>query len=278
MSNPQCPEPVPFSDVVSDYADIDFNVKSPPVVSLQPVMVPVDTILANQLGPNSNPLQSPAVTPMTYVSGFPELSPVGESNAIPLLSSNIGADINAPMTLSNPSLSFSSINDIVNEDKIKQQFTQPQSQPQSQPITQPSIENFNSNILKKNERQHRQPRMNKVNVNNNLSRANNNLAGANNNLAKYINNTASIEHFSPKKIEHFNLPKLSMMDNIVIAIVLFAFIYYIVSLKSDYSVNVDVSKIPIASQLADNNVSVENKIIIVLAVVIALVLIRKMLK
>jgi len=66
------------------------------------------------------------------------------------------------------------------------------------------------------------------------------------------------------------------MDNIVILIVLAAFIYYIVSLKTDYKV--DVSKIPIANQLADNSVSVENKIIIVLAVVIALVLIRKMLK
>jgi hypothetical protein len=271
MSNPPCPEPLPFSDVISDYAEIDFTVKSQPVVSLQPVMVPVDTILSNQLGPNSNPIQSPSSTPMTYVSGFPELAPVGESNAAPLLSSYMGADINAPMTLSNPNLSFSSVNDIVNqENTIKQSFNNVENKPNKPNKPQQHIENFNSNIS------HKKNIIRSPNQNRSHKKSIIRSPNQNNNLANYINNKASVEHFSPKKIEHFGHANLSVMDNIVILIVLAAFIYYIVSLKTDYKV--DVSKIPIANQLADNSVSVENKIIIVLAVVIALVLIRKMLK
>ena len=98
----------------------------------------------------------------------------------------------------------------------------------------------------------------------------------NKNMANFINNKQNLEHFnSTRTVEHFN--KMTLMDNIVLAIVIIAFIYYVVTLK--YGENhIDTSKIPIISQLADKDVSAENKIIIVVAVVIACVLISRMMK
>ena len=78
-----CPEPLPYSDDISGYADIDFTVAAPKVQSMQPNIVQVDSILSNQLGPTSNPMQAPSAS---WMPGFPELAPGGENNAKPLLS------------------------------------------------------------------------------------------------------------------------------------------------------------------------------------------------
>lgn len=274
-----CPEPLPYSDDVSGYADIDFNVAAPKVYSMQPNMVQVDSILSNQLGPTSNPMQAPSSTPAPYVAGFPVLATVGENNAKPLLSSYMGADISSPTTLSSGNTNFLSVNDIVGSPSAPaaptvaaaQQFT-------NVPVQQQSREHFspkNANAIEietpNNVREHFGPQpkpREKIGP----------QPQPKNNLATFINknnNKPSIEHFKPKNIEHFK--NLSTMDNIVLTIVIGTFIYYIVTLKHGHP-NVDVSKIPILSQLSDNNVSNENKIIIVLAVVIACVLISRMLK
>jgi hypothetical protein len=72
------------------------------------------------------------------------------------------------------------------------------------------------------------------------------------------------------------------MDNLVLLVAVAASIYYYVSTYHPEYLrsipNVDFSKIPIISQLNDPNVSNENKIVIVVAVVVAVVLIARMLK
>jgi hypothetical protein len=273
MSTPSsepCPEPLPYSDDISGYADIDFSVSPPSVFSSQATLVPVDTILSKQLGPTTNPVSQSA---SPYVYGFPILPEVTDDNAKPLLSSYAGSDISSPMTLSNGSPNGVSVNDLVNTPvvattaPIAPVTTAPVAPVTTAPVTTapvapvaPSVQPF-TNVDK--------PSMKKENFNN--------IDKNKNNLAKFINNTKpSVEHFKkPKIMEHFH--QMTLMDNIVLGIAIFGFIYYIVSIKHGH-IDIDLSKIPILAQLSDDNVSMENKIIIVLAIVVACVLISKMLK
>jgi hypothetical protein len=69
------------------------------------------------------------------------------------------------------------------------------------------------------------------------------------------------------------------MDMIVFIIVLCVGTYYYVSTyHAEWLANIDVNKIPIISQLNDPNVTQENKIIMIIAVVIGIVLVSRMLK
>jgi len=256
-----CPEPIPYSDDISGYAEIDFKVAPPAVQSKQPSFVPIDSILSNQLGPITNPVQSQSV------SGFPSLPEVGSTNDVtPLLSSYSGSEINASMTLSSSVPSNVSVNDIVSESSkpvvqpVVQPTVQPVVQPTVQPVPQPAVAQNYTNVPK--------PIIRNKESFNNMPK---------NNLAKYINNKPrQVEHFNkPRQVEHFH--QMTLMDNVILAVVIGAFIYFVVSHKSGDN-NLDVSKVPIVSQLADKNVSTENKIIIVLTIVIACVLINRMLK
>ena len=256
-SSVPCPEPIPYSDEISGYADIDFNVSSPAVNNIQPNTVAVDSLLANQLGPVSNPVQPSSGA---SVSGFPVLPAVGESNAKPLLSSYSGADITAPMTLSNSNPNIVSINEITNSPSTV--ITQPLVAPVPQQFTNVPRK---PTLIKKEQ-------FNNANINANTN-AN---TKANTNLAQFIDKSQNAEHYAnPKRIEHFS--KLTVMDNIVIGLVIVVFAYYIFSLKHGDS-HLNTSKIPIVSQLSDKDVSTENKIIIVVSVVIACVLISRMMK
>ena len=271
MSTPSslpCPEPMPFSDDISGYADVDFATTAHPVFSAQPNMVPIDTILSKQLGPVTNPV-SPSVSMDNGIVGSPILSVVEESNAKPLLSSYSGADINASTTLANNNLSYVSVNDIINnvEHPVPmnipsvtgvQKFTNVDNKPKFENIPIPPQNNMPAHP---------------INNNNNLS----------NFIARNDKPRASTEHFNPKpvnkniapvkNVEHF-MSHMNMMDNVVLAVVVGAIIYYVVSAKHD----VDLSKFPILAQLSDPAVTTQNKIVIVISVVVALVLIGRMLK
>ena len=272
-SSVPCPEPIPYSDEISGYADIDFNVSSPAVNNIQPNTVAVDSLLANQLGPVSNPVQPSSGA---SVSGFPVLPAVGESNAKPLLSSYSGADITAPMTLSNSNPNIVSINEITNSPSTV--ITQPLVAPVPQQFTnvprKPTLikkEQFNNANINANTNANT-----KANTNANIKANTNANTKANTNLAQFIDKSQNAEHYAnPKRIEHFS--KLTVMDNIVIGLVIVVFAYYIFSLKHGDS-HLNTSKIPIVSQLSDKDVSTENKIIIVVSVVIACVLISRMMK
>jgi hypothetical protein len=271
-----CPEPMPFSDHISGYADIDFAVASPTVYTAQPKFQSVDSVLSNQLGPVTNPVQS--------VSASPPAPTVGDSNVKPMLSSYGGSDINAPMTLANNNMNFLSVNDILNNPSVTPVPAQPKA-PVVQPTNVQPVETAQFTNIPVNNRlpqlnNNKLPIIRKQESFKNLSNTehfNNPVKNTpRKNLAKFIANKPSVEHFGkPKRIEHFR--NMSIMDNIVLAVVIGAFIYYMVTLKNGDS-HLDLSKVPIISQLADKNVSMENKIIIVVTIVIACVLINRMLK
>ena len=269
MSTPSslpCPEPMPSSSDISRYAEIDFATTQPSVFSAQPNMVPVDTILSTQLGPVTNPV-TPSSSMDNGIVGAPILPVVEESNAKPLLSSYSGSDINASTTLANNNLGFVSVNDISN-----------MSVESANAPSVTGIQKFTPEIPAPPQNNNHAPPQN----NNHAPPQNNNHTPPKN-LSTFIANNnkprASTEHFNPKpvapvkSIEHF-MGHMTMMDNIVLAIVVGAIIYYVVSAKQ----NLDLSKIPILAQLSDPAVTVQNKIVIVVAVVVALVLIGRMLK
>jgi len=266
-SSVPCAEPIPYSDDISGYADIDFNVAPYAVQTIQPKVVPVDSILSKQLGSVTNPVQPPSIQSNVY--GFPTLPEVGESNAKPLLSSYAGAEISSPMTLSSSNPDTVSVNDITNPPSVAIPPTPivPPTPIAPQPVIQ-KFTNVNNLIPDEHKKYNQLRQLNHNNKVNNIQK--------NNNLANYINNKHKTEHFTnPKKIEHFS--KMTLMDNIVIGVILCTFVYYVVTLKHGDS-HIDTSKIPIVSQLTDKDVSMENKIIIVVAVVIACVLISRMMK
>ena len=256
-SSVPCAEPMPYSDDINEYAEIDFNVAPSAMQILQASLVPVDSILSKQLGPVSNPVQSVSTT--ASVVGSPILPAVGDNNAKPLLSSYVGADVSAPMTLSTASPQNVSINNVTNSPTA--------SAPQLLSGS-PEVKPFNERQQFTNVNDFQEPQK-RLPVNQPVNK--------NKNLANYINDKQKTEHFSNPKVEHYDFKKITIMDNIVIGIVLIAFVYYVVSLKHGDN-HVDLSKIPILAQLSDQDVSVENKIIIVVAVVIACVLISRMMK
>jgi hypothetical protein len=261
-SSVPCAEPMPYSDDVSEYAEIDFNVAPSAMQVLQASLVPVDSILSKQLGPVSNPVQSVSTT--ASVVGSPILPSVGENNAKPLLSSYVGADVSAPMTLSTASPQNVLVNNVTNSPTA--------SAPQPLLAGPPEVKPFNEKQQFTNVNNFKQPQK-RLPVNQPKEQ----FVNKNKNLANYINDKQRTEHFSNPKVEHFNFKQITLMDNIVIGIVLIAFVYYVVTLKHGDN-HVDLSKIPILAQLSDKDVSVENKIIIVVAVVIACVLISRMMK
>jgi hypothetical protein len=260
-SSVPCPEPMPYSDEIYGYSDIDFTVKNHPIYSAQPAFVPIDKILSNQLGPVTNPVLSPSTA--TYdVKGFPILPEVESSNAKPLLSSYAGAEINLSTTLANNNLNFMSVNDITN---TPQPVAQPVAQPTQpvpnvvQPPSSPLVQKF-TNINKHEE--------------NNLPKKNNNIS---NFIVKENSKNNSVEHFKGQKtVEHFG--GKTVMDNVILFLVIATIIYFMSSIYKSTESNFDTSKIPIVAQLTDNNVSNENKLIIVVAIVVAFVLIQRMLK
>ena len=96
MSAESCPEPMPYSSNNSYMADIDFTEPPMAVFTAQPRFAEVDSILAQQLGPTTNPVTT---NEQPELSGSPVLPVVNQSNAMPVSSNVAGADINAPTTL-----------------------------------------------------------------------------------------------------------------------------------------------------------------------------------
>jgi hypothetical protein len=268
-SNVPCPEPIPYSNESYGYADIDFTPAPHPVFDNKAHLVHVDKILSNQLGEATHPIQDSK--PLPQVVGSPILPVVGDNNAVPLLSSYAGSEISLPTTLGASDVSSVSVNDIV-------QPTQP-----VQPITikpvpmAPMVPMVPMTITpsKSNEKF--------TNMNKPFGPENKN------NLADFIyknDPVGKVEHFGPQinknskntnNTEHFG--NVKTMDNIVFGAVVLALGYYYVSTyHPSYLANINFSKIPILSQLNDPNITNENKIIIVVAIVVGLVLVSRMLK
>jgi len=275
---PQCPEPIPYSDESYGYAEIDFKPTPHAVFDNQVKLVPVDKVLANQLGEITQPVQD--------VLAYPNLAPVGDNNAKPLLTSYAGADISLPTTLGGSDIDTVSINDIT-------QPSQPTQPNESNQHNQPNPPSSNiSNQLLGVKPIPMAPMNPPVNSKNKERFENNPMQfnhESNDNLANYINKNnpvGRVEHFGPNKKEFFGnknykefFGDINTMDNIVFFAVIIALGYYYVSTyHPEYLTNINISTIPIISQLTNPNVTTENKIIIVVAIVIGLVLVSRMLK
>jgi len=147
-----------------------------------------------------------------------------------------------------------------------------------------NIEKFGSELPPINNIEKLEPELPETNnnianfLNQNINLRNN----ANKNNAVRNNGIKNIEAFSPSNIspsKSKQMMNIKTMDMIVISVVALAAVYYYISTyHPTYISNIDFSKIPILSQLNDANVTKENKIIIIVAIVIGIVLVSRMLK
>jgi hypothetical protein len=257
MSAESCPEPMPYSSNNSYMADIDFTEPPMAVFTAQPRFAEVDSILAEQLGPTTNPVTT---NEQPELSGSPVLPVVNQSNAMPVSSNVVGADINAPTTLVQEFQSTLAVNDVNSDVSTSAGLPMPQMEPVPEPTPQsnpaPLGESFKN--------------INKV------------RSKSNTNLAKFI---SSKEHFGNKNskkvrvIEHFNTT--SVLDNVVLFIVIVSGVFYLYTLSPVYhplDVSMAVSQIPLLGSLTDSGVSDNNKLMIVAGVLIAVVVIYRLVK
>ena len=298
-----CPEPIPYSNESYGYAEIDFKPESHAVFDNQVKLVSVDNILSNQLGNITQPVQQ-------NLSGNPNLPLVGDLDVKPLLSSYSGADISSSTTLSNTDINSVSINDIVFQPERRSVPSMSIMEVPTIPLSKQSNENFRPQQPVRNNIERFDSELPAINniekfgpelppINNieklepELPETNNNIANflnqninlrnnANKNNAVRNNGIKNIEAFSPSNIspsKSKQMINIKTMDMIVISVVALAAVYYYISTyHPDYIANIDLSKIPILSQLNDPNVTKENKIIIIIAIVIGVVLVSRMLK
>jgi len=271
-SNVPCPEPMPYSNESYGYAEIDFTIKPHAVFDNKVDLVPVDKVLSNQLGGVTLPPTN--FTTLPQVVGFPLLPDVSEGDAKPLLTSYAGSEISLPTTLSSVDLNSVSVNDIVTPQVKPAQPAQPAPPKPEPPKPEPiaikpvPIAPINPPV----------PSKSKQNFSNTENFANfirgNNPVGRVEKFGPRLDK--KVEHFGSKNVEHFGL---KTMDNLVFILVVCAIGYYYVSnYHPEYINNMDLSKVPVLSQLQDPNVTTENKVIVVVAIVIGLILITRMLK
>lgn len=267
-----CPEPIPYSNEIYGFGEVDFAPTSKAVFDNSVKLISVDNILSNQLGDITPPVQS--------FSGNPTLAPVGDNDAKPLLSSYVGADITLPTTLASVDTNSVPNNNIAPQPEIK---IEPSIS--SMPIPSVSVplaanENFKPKIQER-KFEHFGPNIPEKNNLANFINQNNFIK----NLANRNSKPKNIETFSASNKQITNSPSINKnvnmktMDMLVFGIVLCVGAYYYVSTyHAEWLANIDVNKIPIVSQLNDPNVTKENKIIIIIAIVIGIVLVSRMLK
>jgi hypothetical protein len=264
MSSPSvepCPEPVPYTTTRDAYmADIDFPTNDPVVFSSKPSFVDVDSIVANQVGPITNPVTGN--TPEYNME--PVMPRISDSNASPVISSSMGADINAPSTLVSSNVSdFLSVNNI---ESFKQALQTPPvvkklpALPVMNTENKPTVESFAN--TKPNTTQNTTQNTNTMK-----------LLTNNNNLASFIaNNKPKVNNNQNIRVkEHFGKPtNMSSTTILIILLILGAGVVYYMQHKDTmnlYLSQFDFSKIPILSELNDPNVSKNNKLMIVVGIV-----------
>ena len=267
MSSPSvepCPEPVPYTTTRDAYmADIDFPTNDPVVFSSKPSFVDVDSIVANQVGPITNP-----VTGNIPVYNMEPVMPnISDSNASPVISSSMGADINSPSTLVSLNTSdFLSVNNIESF-KQTQQVIKPLPTPpvMNKVNNKPSVESFENSAPNTNTM--------KLSTNHNLaSFIANNQPKVNNK----INNNKNI-----RVKEHFGKPtNMSSTTIIILLLVIGAGVVYYMQHKDTMNFDLakfDFSKIPILSELNDPNVSKNNKLMIFVGIIFVIFILLQVL-
>ena len=298
MSSPSsvqpCPEPSAYSNDSYSAAEVESYsaAEVPPSSSLETSLMnskvvssrfaEIDSILSNQLGAVTVP--GALVPQPTSQSTYPSIPTVNENSATPVLSSNIGADINNSYTLlQNPSA--------LPTNQLGSDIATTTSIPLTASTELPNLVSFapTSTItatpvtvapsgpiaqIQSNEVVPLGPSESFNNVNQS-------------NIAKFIqkNQPKNKEHFngsSKGKKEHFGVTTgSSMIDTLLLCVIIGGVIYYIISPSHDaglvHGVEDTISKVPIISQLVDPKVSDTNKLLIVAAVVLAFIFISNLL-
>jgi hypothetical protein len=302
MSSPSsvqsCPEPFAYSNDSYSAAEVEQDSSSSLETSLIDSKVissrfaEIDSILSNQLGGVTVPGAElpPSFSQPSSLSEFPILPIVNESSATPVLSSNMGADINSSYTLlQNPStlptnqlssdiaptasIPLTASTELPN---LVSSLISPTSTITTSPIT---VSNEGSpsapvDFIQSNE----VVPLAQTESYNNINKSN---------IAKFIqkNQPNKKEHFngsSNRKKEHFGISSgSSIIDTLLLCVIIGGTIYYIVSPSNSAglvnSVEDTISKVPVISQLIDPKVSDTNKLLIVAAVVLAFIFISNML-
>lgn len=262
MSAESCPEPMPYSSNNSYMADIDFTEPPMAVFTAQPRFEQVDSILAQQLGPTTNPVTT---NEQPELSGSPVLPVVNQSNAMPVSSNVAGADVNAPTTLIQEFESTLAVNDVNSDVSTSAGLPMPQMEPIPQPTPQSKPAPLGESFKNINKYKAKSKAKSKANIN----------------LANFITK----EHFGNKNskkvrvIEHFNTN--SVLDNLVLFIVILSGVFYLYTLSPLYhplDVSMAVSQIPLIGSLTDSGVSDNNKLMIVAGILIAVVVIYRIVK
>jgi len=295
MSSPssvqQCPEPFAYSndsysaaevEDIAPSASVETSVMNTRVVSSR--FAEIDSILSNQLGAVTVPGNNvPPVSEPSSNSGFPVLPIVNESNAIPVLSSNMGSDINNSFTLlQNPGT--------LPTNQLGSDVDPIASVPVTASTALPNLVSFTPTATITNSPVTVAPSGPVTPIQSNEVPAEPLAPSApsesfnQSNLAKFIqkNKPANKEHFNGSSKEHFGLTTgSSMMDTLLLCVIIGGVIYYIITPSHGaglvHGVEDTISKVPVLSQLVDPNVSDTNKLLIVAAVVLAFIFISNLL-
>jgi hypothetical protein len=319
MSSPSsvqpCPEPSAYSNDSFSAAEVESYSAAdvPPSTSVETSILnskvvssrfaEIDSILSKQLGavtvPGAN--ATPSLSQPPSQSGFPVLPTVNESSAIPVLSSNMGSDINNSFTLlQNPSILPTNQLGSDTAPTVSMPVTAstalpnlvsftPTSTITSSPVTvAPSgpVTPIQSNEVSLTPSDTFAPvQSNEVSLTPSESFDNINQT----NIAKFIqkNKPGNKEHFngsSRGKKEHFGITTgSSMTDTLLLCAIIGGVIYFIISPSHNngagivHGVEDTISKVPVISQLVDPGVSDTNKLLIVAAVVLAFIFISNLL-
>jgi hypothetical protein len=300
-----CPEPSPYSSDSYSAAEINYSPSNQPAVNSvvqNAQFTYVDSLLANQLGPVTNPVTNGAVP---NYNASPVLPVVGDSDASPVLSSSAGADINNSYTLlqtDNNNHNSNQSAPVVPAPVVPAPVVPAPVVPAPVvpapvvpapvvpapvvpapvvpapvvpapvvPVATEPVAPIQSNIVPP------------VSV---PSESFNNMNKPKpaQDLSRFIQNKQPIakrEHFGSPK-EHFAITTGShVADILIICFIIGIAVYYIISPSNDTMNNINnsvenvVSHIPVLSQLVDDNVSDINKLLIVSAIVIAFIFISK---
>ena len=282
MSSPssvqQCPEPFAYSNDSYSAAEVEAV---PPSASLETSLMntkvvasrfaEIDAILSNQLGavtvPGNNvPL---SVEQSSSQSAFPVLPSVNESSATPVLSSNMGADINNSFTLlQNPGT--------LPTNQLGTDIAPTASVPLTASTALPNLVSFAPTSSLTNNLVTVAPSAPIAPIQSNEvvplapsvpsapsapSESFNNVNSTN--IAKFIqkNQPGNKEHFngsSKGKKEHFGITTgSSMTDTLILCVIIGGIIYYIITPSHNaglvHGVEDTISKVPVLSQLVDPN-------------------------
>jgi hypothetical protein len=185
------------------------------------------------------PVTNPVTTnAQPQLSGSPVLPFVSQNNAAPVVNSSVGADVTGSSTLVNNNPPLT--NNSITAPVVSNALPVVSN---ALPVAAPS-----SQVKPRSE-------------------------SFANNLVNFIKSRGNV-----KNKEHFGNPK-TIFNNIILLFIIVVAMFYLYSISPYYQpMNIDLSNVPLIGSLTDNNVSDNNKLMIVAGILIAVIVISRLLK